>query len=48
MDFIRRILQIFASAKENNPFGQLEGDDEEEVIITVHPDQERNAGIQYL
>lgn len=49
MDFLRRILEFFNKANEDYPFGHVNYDnEEEEMVITIHPNPERNAGLQRL
>lgn len=49
MDFIKKILEFFARANEEYPYGQvpLEGLEgiEEEMVITVHSDEDRNVSL---
>lgn len=49
MDFIKKILEFFARANEEHPYGQvpLEGIEgiEEEMVITVHCDHDRHVGL---
>jgi hypothetical protein len=48
MDFIRRILQMFAQADGQDTYGYADFGEGEEIVVTIHPSQDRYVSLQYL